>query len=503
MVLSLLTLDLTSISPPHPPPAADKDTQFKWEEGVPKGGRDFKECPSHLVEWVEAAVRPHLSVFLTLRMTPGVVGDATVESKWVRAQLKARGIEVLPSESVTPRLDRLEDIMSSIERCDAFLIFGTETYGVNTGNPMCSFNEFEKARDCGKTMAHIKMCADAPTLAMKSRMGIPTGNIWREYSETSDFVDWLVSALPVHPPRVIASAPTQSEWLPFRRRDFEVDALARELIARAGAHGLSWGRSLPPSESERIAAALPDALRVHFVCGTGDGEAMRLEIQEQLERVNDRITCTGSAEEVAATCEQAVDAATHVVVILTDTSLPDGAPWLESGSLAEQQLVHALRSAESGGKQSREIITIYDKPKGLDSTVFGLEGVASDAIKNSLWGHEALVFRSKSTAPAYERKSMINEIVRRMCSKKASIDHLIADPPPLLPAATTMRATDGVFELKGWLYGLGMGEYESNLRDEGFDSIISLRELEKDDLKEIGITKLGHRKAIIKAITAL
>jgi hypothetical protein len=167
---------------------------------------------------------------------------------------------------------------------------------------------------------------------------------------------------------------------------------------------------------------------------------MRLEIQEQLERVSG-ITCTGSAEQVAATCEQAVDAATHVIVILTDTRLPDDAPWLESGSLAEQQLVHALRPAADGGKRSREIVTIYDKPKGLDGTVFGLEGVASDAIKHALWGHEALVFRGKATSPAYERTSMINEIVRQMCSKKASTDHLIADtPPPLLPAAAVMPA---------------------------------------------------------------
>jgi hypothetical protein len=33
---------------------------------------------------------------------------------------------------------------------------------------------------------------------------------------------------------------------------------------------------------------------------------------------------------------------------------------------------------------------------------------------------------------------MINEIVRRMCSKKASTDHLIADPPPPLPPAAAV-----------------------------------------------------------------
>ena len=46
-------------------------------------------------------------------------------------------------------------------------------------------------------------------------------------------------------------------------------------------------------------------------------------------------------------------------------------------------------------------------------------------------------------------------------------------------------------------------KHEHKLRDEGFDTVTTLRELEKDDLKEIGITKLGHRKAIIKAITTL
>ena len=60
---------------------------------------------------------------------------------------------------------------------------------------------------------------------------------------------------------------------------------------------------------------------------------------------------------------------------------------------------------------------------------------------------------------------------------------------PKGPIKQLVISPESVLELKGG--------------DEGFDSIISLRELEKDDLKEIGITKLGHRKAIIKAITAI
>ena len=302
-------------------------------------------------------------------------------------------------------------------------------------------------------------------------------------------MEWIEAA--VRPPRVIASAPTQSEWLPFRRRDFEVDALARELIARAGAHGLSWGRSLPRSESERIAASLPDAQRVHFVCAAGHGDAMRLEIQEQLARVSG-ITCTGSAEQVAATCEQAVDAATHVIIILTDTSLPDGAPWLRSGSIAERQLVHALRPAAIGGKQSREIITIYDKPKGLDSTVFGLEGVASDSIKTALWGHEALVFRSKSTAPEYERKSMIHEIVRRMRSKKA--EFASTAEPLLLEASRRCSSHAGKEQAPPLLRRLSRQHAEESVNEE----VVVVEEEEEEEVKsgspEEAAEKLGQEE---------
>ena len=48
--------------------------------------------------------------------------------------------------------------------------------------------------------------------------------------------------------------------------------------------------------------------------------------------------------------------------------------------------------------------------------------------------------------------------------------------------------------LKEWLNSLEMGEYEEMLRDEGFDTVPSLRLLDIDDLKGIGIKKLGHRK---------
>ena len=187
-----------------------------------------------------------------------------------------------------------------------------------------------------------------------------------------------------------------------------------------------------------------------------------------------------------------MDDATHVVVILTDTSVPDGAPWLGSGSVAEQQLAHALRPASDGGKQSREIITIYDKPKGLDSTVFGLEGVASDSIKTALWGHEALVFRSKSTAPEYERKSMIHEIVRRMRSKKA--EFASTAEPLLLEASRRCSSHAGKEQAPPLLRRLSRQHAEESVNEE----VVVVEEEEVEEVKsgspEEAAEKLGQEE---------
>ena len=66
-----------------------------------------------------------------------------------------------------------------------------------------------------------------------------------------------------------------------------------------------------------------------------------------------------------------------------------------------------------------------------------------------------------------------------------------------------LRSSTSAFVLKEFLLHVGMGEYEASLRAEGFDNVSSLRDLEKDDLKEIGVVKLAHRKAIMKAIALL
>ena len=53
-----------------------------------------------------------------------------------------------------------------------------------------------------------------------------------------------------------------------------------------------------------------------------------------------------------------------------------------------------------------------------------------------------------------------------------------------------------------WLNNLDLSEYIHVFKEESIDMAV-LPELSSDDLKEIGITKLGHRKIILKAISEL
>jgi class 3 adenylate cyclase len=53
-----------------------------------------------------------------------------------------------------------------------------------------------------------------------------------------------------------------------------------------------------------------------------------------------------------------------------------------------------------------------------------------------------------------------------------------------------------------WLRGLGLQSYEQAFRDNGIDFDVLLR-LTADDLKEIGVLAVGHRRKILHAIREL
>jgi len=57
-------------------------------------------------------------------------------------------------------------------------------------------------------------------------------------------------------------------------------------------------------------------------------------------------------------------------------------------------------------------------------------------------------------------------------------------------------------DLSAWLRGLGLGQYEQAFRDNAIEPEVLLR-LTAEDLKEIGVVPVGHRRKLLDAIAAL
>ena len=57
-------------------------------------------------------------------------------------------------------------------------------------------------------------------------------------------------------------------------------------------------------------------------------------------------------------------------------------------------------------------------------------------------------------------------------------------------------------DVGAWLRGLGLGQYEQAFRDNDIDAEPAA-ELTADDLRELGVASLGHRKRLLAAIAAL
>jgi hypothetical protein len=57
-------------------------------------------------------------------------------------------------------------------------------------------------------------------------------------------------------------------------------------------------------------------------------------------------------------------------------------------------------------------------------------------------------------------------------------------------------------DVAAWLRGLGLERYEANFRDNEIDRAV-LPKLTADDLKDIGVTAVGHRRKLLEAIARL
>ncbi len=59
-----------------------------------------------------------------------------------------------------------------------------------------------------------------------------------------------------------------------------------------------------------------------------------------------------------------------------------------------------------------------------------------------------------------------------------------------------------ILDIETWLHGIGLGQYAATFRSNEIDASL-LRGLSGDDLKEMGIAALGHRKKLLEAIALL
>jgi class 3 adenylate cyclase len=57
-------------------------------------------------------------------------------------------------------------------------------------------------------------------------------------------------------------------------------------------------------------------------------------------------------------------------------------------------------------------------------------------------------------------------------------------------------------ELESWLRSLGLEQYEAAFRENSIDEKVLTR-LTADDLKELGVAAVGHRRTLLDAIAAL
>src|SRR5215813_11898735 len=65
-----------------------------------------------------------------------------------------------------------------------------------------------------------------------------------------------------------------------------------------------------------------------------------------------------------------------------------------------------------------------------------------------------------------------------------------------------LRSLRAVMDVAVWLRSLGLEEYEAAFRDNKINERV-LPNLTAEDLKELGVTALGHRRILLDAIAAL
>ena len=150
-----------------------------------------------------------LRIFLSARFGPG---GAQKEVYWMHDQLAARQVIVYPSRE-PGNLDRAKDIAEGIKACDIFAFFGQAHYGEDTGNPMCSYEEFKYAKKMQKPIAWINMNGGEQPDNPVIQMGLQ-GCIYEMWHQDDAVVIWLLDkALTASRARTSSGAAEEEETM--------------------------------------------------------------------------------------------------------------------------------------------------------------------------------------------------------------------------------------------------------------------------------------------------
>ena len=225
---------------------------------------------------------------------------------------------------------------------------------------------------------------------------------WRDNRCSRVGGEWTVGGLQTTyeacPPKVrelIEKRAADGSFLPFRRRDFEVNALIREIVSRASRKtGIAWGAQMPPPAA---LLSLDSVMQRDIFIFARESEYTAQVVQE----------CKASIDKFAPNTRWVDDlsSAEHVVMLLSRGSVDAGT---RSAQLLEQ--------ATDLGKTVTFLYVTSIKDEEWDFNEFyDLHGRLQSKATDTVCAHEALKYRDMATEEmCYEHDAMILEILKRM-----------------------------------------------------------------------------------------
>lgn len=225
-------------------------------------------------------------------------------------------------------------------------------------------------------------------------------NCWQSGWLQTDYKD-----CPIQIEKMIIGHVQRSEMIPFRRREFEVDALLREVVRRASMDSsIRWGAQLPLDQhSLELRDSLPCAVMIICDHENKTGCRIQSELGKALRRVSPQL-------ELVQTCDKAA----HIVIVLT-------AGIMRPKGMASADVAEAIRC-----KPFNAITTVYLEtgPSKWDWNLDGISGFEASLVKkiqDSIRSHEAYKYRPPAPGRLYEHLALAKDIAHRMPARQANM----------------------------------------------------------------------------------